>query len=470
MVAIIVVITAFVSITHFKILDQFHADYVNDKGRQNYYYQLRSVYVNSCEIFQPPQVCDMLAKFKNNDMVRNPYLANADAKRYLTSIAKLNGDIYSNWHSESFMRKRFTKHGRVQELNELVVLSMNNKSSLNEMHRNYGLLSRANFGIITTIKAQITHSDWFHLIGNLIFFLFFGACVEQAMGRRWLLGIYFVGGTLGLITQLALAGSSTVFVLGASANIFACAGAFLRLYWKQPLELFFSFFFVANRTIRLPTWSFFVFFVLIQQISGLTTGDETGIAYLAHLVGLGYGFGIAHYWSIENHFVPTNYMIFPYEKEMLARVTNSGPCKERYNLLIDLIFYAPNNLEAYEKFYSINKACTCETRCLSQGSRKFIGRQMATPLKQLLLDKEVAKAAQLFSKSVELECPGAEVLTYATASDVMTLANLFYKEKSYDLIDALFSAAILTFTADQRMAFEQFLDSLKREREGKHAS
>lgn len=470
LVAIIVVLTAFVSITHFKKLDHFYTDYVNSEERQNYYYQLRSVYVNACDIFQPAQTCDLLIKFRNDDSIRNAHLANDDAKRYLINAQEIRDDLYSDWHSEKFMRSRLRVAGRIQELNELVLLSENNQRSMAVLHQKHGLLSKNNLGVMPLIKAQFMHSDWLHLLGNLVFFLFFGACIEQALGRRWLLGIYFVGGTLGLLSQIALGSSSTVYVLGASANIFACAGAFLRLYWKQPLQILFSLFFVVNKEVRLPTWSFFVFFVLIQQISGLTGGEEASVAYLAHLVGLALGFGMADLWVRKTKFKPTKYLIFPYEKEMLAGVESRGPCKEKFNALIDLIFYAPNNIEAYDKFHAIHTACACETKCISDGSRQFVSRQIAIVIKDLLLDKNIPMAAQMFSHGMDIGCDAQLMICQMTAGDVMTLGNHFYRLEAHPLLDALFNAAIKTFTEEQRQAFEQFVDSLKRERGGEHAS
>lgn len=470
LVAIIVVITAFVSITHFKKLDRFSSDYVNSSESQNYFYQLRSVYVNACDVFQPTQTCDLLIKFKNDDVVRNAFLANDDAKRYLVNAQEIRDNLYSNWHSEEFMRERLREHNRLQELNELVLLSLTHKRNISALHKKYGLLSRHNLHILPVMKAQFTHSDWFHLLGNLVFFLFFGACIEQAMGRSWLLGVYFIGGTLGLISQLALGSSENVYVIGASANIFACAGAFLRLYWKQPLELLFSLFFVVNKTIHLPTWSFFLFFVVIQQISGLTDGGEGNVAYLAHIVGLAYGFSIAHYWAHKKQFVPSKYLIFPYEKEMLASVESRAQCKDKFNALVDLVFYAPNNIEAYEKFHKIHMACGCDPRCLSDGSRQFVGRQTAIVIKQLLLDKNLQTAAHLFSKSMDMGCDAALVLREMTVSDVMTLGNHFYHLKAHAVLDHLFSGAIKTFKDEHKRAFEQFADSIKRERGGENAS
>ncbi|MCC6138717.1 MAG: rhomboid family intramembrane serine protease [Bdellovibrionaceae bacterium] len=470
LVAVIVVITAYVSIFNFKNLDEFYKEYVHSQERQKYYYQLRSVYVNACDAFQKPQTCDMLIKFRNDDSIRNPYVANSDAKRYLHNAEDIDSRLYSDWHSEEVMMKRLVQKQKTQEVNELRILALNNKNVMSALHNKYDLFSKQNPTPLALLKAQFTHSDWFHLLGNLVFFLFFGACLEQAMGRTWVFGIYFVGGTLGLATQLMLSESHSVFILGASANIFACAGAFLRLYWKQPLQLLFSFFFVLNRTIRLPTWSFFLFFVIIQQISGLTSQEGGGVAYMAHIVGLAFGFAAAHVWSKKNNFVTTSHLIFPYEKTMIATADNLLVCKEKFNALIDVIFYAPSNSEAYQKFYLTYKSCSCEPHCLSSGSQQFFARQSSILIKDLFLEKNLGEVAEIYNLSIDMGCDPKVVIQELIAEDVMHLGNQLYKDQNIAALKNLFSAATQVFSNEQKIAFQQFLDSLLKEKGDEYAS
>lgn len=470
LVACIVVLTAFFSITNFKYLEDYHTNYHHSEERQKYFFQLRSVYVDACSAFQDEKTCDYLIKFKNADSLRSPFAANADAERYLLNAVTLNKNIYRDWHDEEFLFRQLEKKQRVNELNQLRVISLQAKKVIHDYHVQYNLLATANTTPYTLIKAQLTHSDWFHLIGNLVFFLFFGACLEQAMGRRWLLGIYVLGGTLGLFTQMVALSSHSLYVVGASANIFACAGAFLRLYWRQSLQILFSMFFVVNKTIKLPTWSFFVFFVLIQQLTGLTAGDEAGVAYLAHMVGLAFGFGAAHVWSQTKRFVTSSHLIFPYEKEMLASVEARGSCKDKFNVIVDLMFYAPSNIEAYKKFHAIHDACTCDPKCMSPGSQKFFAQQISIVLKDFLLEKDVSHAGEYYEMAVSLQCDIAAVIQHMTANDVMTLGNYLYKLKNEVALKELFAAAAKIFPDEQKQVFLQFLDSLEREKGAAHAS
>ncbi len=471
LVAIIVVVTAFMSIAKFSKLDEYRTEYVHGEERQKYFFELRSLYVNACDAFQDEKTCDYLIKFKQDDVIRNPYVANKDAERYLINANTLDKNLYSDWHSSAAMLKRLTEKQKTEELNALRILAFNSQEQVIEYQKKYGLLSQGNLGPLTLIEAQFTHSDWFHLLGNLAFFLFFGACLEQAMGRWWLLRIYFLGGSLGLLAQVFAVSSSTLFIVGASANIFACAGAFLRLYWKQPLHVLFSFFFVMNKPIKLPTWSFFVFFVLIQQLTGLTSGEGTSVAYLAHMVGLAIGFGLAHLWMMQKKFVPSKYLIFPYESEMLARVEARSGCKDKLNTLVDLLFYAPNNIEAYRRFHKVAKSCSCETPCMSAGSQKFYGQQISNMVKELLLDKKIEASAQIYFMSQELECDTETVIQHLTADDIMLLGNCFYKQKKIAVLEKLFQAAVETFPQEHKQVFAQFLDSLTREKgEQGHAS
>lgn len=464
LVALIVVVTAYISILNYKNLDEFYKEYVHSEQRQKYFFQLRSLYVDACSAFQDAKTCDYLIKFKNDDSIRNPYVANSDAKRYLINAEDMDSGLYADWHSEEFMLKKLTEKQNVRELNELRIVAFNNKKMMTALHKKYELFSKNNATVGALVKAQFSHSDWLHLIGNLVFFLFFGACLEQAMGRIWLLGIYFIGGTLGLGAQLFLADSNSVFVLGASANIFACAGAFLRLYWKQPLQLLFSFFFVLNRAIQLPTWSFFLFFVVIQQFTGLTTDGNTGIAYVAHIVGMVFGFAAAHVWSKRTQFTASAHLIFPYEKTMLAAAEARGSCKEKFNALIDVIFYAPCNTEAYKKFHSVHEACSCETKCLSKGSQQFFARQSSLFIKECFLKKDAALATEIYVIAEKIGCDLKTVIAHMIVDDVMNLGEYLYQQQNIESLKALFQAALQVFSNQQKAAFQQFLDSLEKEK------
>jgi membrane associated rhomboid family serine protease len=472
LVAIIAVITAFISIGAFHQLSEYQLSYVESVEQQKYFFQLRSLYVNTCDVFQDNKTCEYLIKFKNEDSIRSPYAANSDAKRYLVNAEQMDNRLFLDWHSAEAMTKRFTEKQKIEELNAIHLLTFDYQKRAAADHKKFGLLSKNNTTVYSVIKAQLTHADWFHLIGNLVFFMFFGACLEQAMGRTWVFGIYVMGGTLGLLAQVFLSSESPSYVLGASANIFACAGAFLRLYWKNSLQILFSFFFVMNKTIKLPTWSFFVFFVLMQQVSGITVEGDTGVAYLAHLVGLSVGFCVAHVWMMKKNFVPTKYLIFPYENEMLAGVESRSNCKEKLNSLVDLLFYAPSSVLGYKKFYAIVKKCSCEQKCVATGTQHFYTQQISVAIKELLLDKNCDQAIELYSHTHELGCDPKIAIQHLTVDDILIFGNYFYQNQRIDILKSLFTAAVHIFPKEQKYAFAEFLDSINREKMngGQHVS
>ena len=120
--------------------------------------------------------------------------------------------------------------------------SENFKSGLADLFSNYGfslqnLLSKRYWVLATSI---FLHADPEHLILNMIALFFFGKVIEQELGRKKFLLIFFVSsivGNLAFLTFSFLGFSSLgVSVIGASAAIFGLMGTAMLV---KPLELVF---------------------------------------------------------------------------------------------------------------------------------------------------------------------------------------------------------------------------------------
>src|SRR5262249_1599288 len=89
---------------------------------------------------------------------------------------------------------------------------------------------------------QFMHASWMHLLGNCLAIFVFGRDVEDALGRKNFLTLYFSSGVVGGLFQ-ALAG--VLFgdrfagaVVGASAGAFGLTPAFALLFPDRILMLF----------------------------------------------------------------------------------------------------------------------------------------------------------------------------------------------------------------------------------------
>ncbi|XGC81816.1 rhomboid family intramembrane serine protease [Bdellovibrio bacteriovorus] len=156
------------------------------------------------------------------------------------------------------------------------------------------------FGISSTDKSplawvtyQFSHSNWIHLISNLIFLVVMGAAVETLAGGFGVLLIYLFGGFAGAIGFLWLEGQGTVPMVGASASV----SALLAFYCVAETRMRVRFIYFLSPLpghwgpIYLPTLLIIPLFLLVDLGSLLSNpeGLGGGVAYAAHLGGTVFG-------------------------------------------------------------------------------------------------------------------------------------------------------------------------------------
>jgi len=113
-----------------------------------------------------------------------------------------------------------------------------------------------------------------HIVLNMLGLYFFGAQVEQRLGARRSLTLYFIGGLSGALLSILLAPNASV--LGGSGAVFGVMLAFAR-FWPDAQILFFFF---------LPLQARFAVMIMaaMELYSGFT-GSRGGIANFCHLGG-----------------------------------------------------------------------------------------------------------------------------------------------------------------------------------------
>src|SRR5439155_803358 len=92
------------------------------------------------------------------------------------------------------------------------------------------------------LTFQFMHAGWMHLLGNCLGIFFFGREVEEALGRKSFLTLYFssgiVGGLFQALAGVLLGGNLAAQVVGASAGVFGLTAAFAVLFPERVLMLF----------------------------------------------------------------------------------------------------------------------------------------------------------------------------------------------------------------------------------------
>lgn len=146
--------------------------------------------------------------------------------------------------------------------------------------------------VLTPATALFVHGGWVHLLGNMLFLHVFGAMTEARMGRVRFTVCYVGCGYLALLGYAAAHADSGQPLVGASGAISAVLGAFLFLFPRARVTSLLPFLFFLP--VRFPAWVVLPFWAALQwAAAGRADGGGPGVAYLAHLVGFGLGFGYA---------------------------------------------------------------------------------------------------------------------------------------------------------------------------------
>ena len=145
------------------------------------------------------------------------------------------------------------------------------------------------------VTFQFLHADLWHLAFNLLGLFFLGRAVEDMIGTRRFLQVYFLAGTFGGIFQVLLGfifgGPFAIPVVGASAGVFGITAVFGTL---QP-EATILFMFIPMRAKVLVVVSALIagFYVLVPSPSSY------GVAHAAHFAGIAAGVAYVK-WFMNN--------------------------------------------------------------------------------------------------------------------------------------------------------------------------
>ncbi|MFG2885017.1 rhomboid family intramembrane serine protease [Streptomyces sp. NPDC048297] len=153
-------------------------------------------------------------------------------------------------------------------------------------------LFRAPLGqALAPATALFVHGSWVHLLGNMLFLFVFGVMTEERMGRVEFTLFYVGCGYLALLGYAAANASSPQSLVGASGAISAVLGAFLYLFPRARVTSLLPFLFFLP--LRFPAWIVLPFWAALQWLAASRAPQGPGVAYLAHVVGFGLGFGYA---------------------------------------------------------------------------------------------------------------------------------------------------------------------------------
>ena len=137
---------------------------------------------------------------------------------------------------------------------------------------------------LTLFSAMFMHGGLGHLFGNMLYLWIFGDNVEDRMGHVKYLIFYVICGLLASAAHIFFAPKSIIPSLGASGAIAGVLGAYLVLFPRQGVKVFFF-----GGIVVLPALIVIGIWGLMQFIGGFGSldkmGESGGVAYMAHVGG-----------------------------------------------------------------------------------------------------------------------------------------------------------------------------------------
>jgi len=149
---------------------------------------------------------------------------------------------------------------------------------------------------MTIITSMFLHGGVWHVLGNMLYLLIFGAAVEYRMGAPRYAAFYFASGIAAALATILIAPESRVPVIGASGAIAGVLGAYFIFYPRGRIMTILPIF-VFIQVIEIPAVIYLLLWFAIQLYAGIYAGQQGasmgGVAWWAHVGGFLFGIALA---------------------------------------------------------------------------------------------------------------------------------------------------------------------------------
>jgi membrane associated rhomboid family serine protease len=142
----------------------------------------------------------------------------------------------------------------------------------------------------TLVTYMFLHANLSHILFNMLGLFFFGPQVEQRLGGRRFLILYFVSGLTGALASIVL--TPHVAIVGASAAIFGVFLAFAQ-FWPHAQVLIWGIIPVQARVL-------IVIMTVMSLLGGTTRAFEPNVAHFAHLGGFLGGWLVLRWYGMRS--------------------------------------------------------------------------------------------------------------------------------------------------------------------------
>jgi len=171
----------------------------------------------------------------------------------------------------------------------LALSAFGTRAAIQWVYLNLGLVPEMtvlHFAVWQLVTYSFIHAGFWHWFGNMLGIWMFGSTFENAWGMRRFLELYFVGVVGAALTTIVLSfahilGGPGTVTIGASGGVFAILMAFGLVFGENEIMMIpFPFLIKAK---------YFVLILIVVTVAFAISGGG-GVAYLAHLGGLLFGY------------------------------------------------------------------------------------------------------------------------------------------------------------------------------------
>ena len=142
----------------------------------------------------------------------------------------------------------------------------------------------------TFVTYAFLHATWLHLLGNMLFLYIFGNNVNDKMGHVGYLAFYLAGAVFAGVAFVLMEGHGAA-VIGASGAVAAVTGAYLALFPRSTITVFYFWYFFG--TYEIPSLWFIAFFFLKDVFYNFAPQMGENVAHAAHIGGTVFGFAVS---------------------------------------------------------------------------------------------------------------------------------------------------------------------------------
>ena len=139
----------------------------------------------------------------------------------------------------------------------------------------------------TLVSYMFLHAGFMHLLFNMIGLYFFGPRVEDRLGAKGFLWLYFLSGLGAALFHFIF--SRQYPVVGASGAVYGILLAF-ALYWPRVRIYLWA-------VLPIPAWLLATLLVFVSLYAGVNPSMGSRTAHFAHLGGIVFAFVFIKWWE-----------------------------------------------------------------------------------------------------------------------------------------------------------------------------